>query len=202
MGKPESRYETVSDEALLLEAAHRRHAVEFSNVLGILHLVRAGLREPHPLVEDAIDRVECQLHLERLLLAPPILDLSMVLAATCELIARSRSTGTRFTLRADACPVASIALSRAFMLISFEAVTLIATGIAKSDSPVALRLRVADGIVTLIVRHASTSQEQVADIDRVSLATLRQIVSRLDGRLAFARGRKSRTLRVRIPLRR
>ena len=157
---------------------------------------------PHPLVEDAIDRVECQLHLERLLLAPPILDLSMVLAATCELIARSRSTGTRFTLRADACPVASIALSRAFMLISFEAVTLIATGIAKSDSPVALRLRVADGIVTLIVRHASTSQEQVADIDRVSLATLRQIVSRLDGRLAFARGRKSRTLRVRIPLRR
>ena len=202
MGKPESRYETVSDEALLLEAAHRRHAVEFSNALGILHLVRAGLREPHPLVEDAIDRVECQLHLERLLLAPPILDLSMVLAATCELIARSRSTGTRFTLRADACPVASIALSRAFMLISFEAVTLIATGIAKSDSPVALRLRVADGIVTLIVRHASTSQEQVADIDRVSLATLRQIVSRLDGRLAFARGRKSRTLRVRIPLRR
>ena len=195
MGKPESRYETVSDEALLLEAAHRRHAVEFSNVLGILHLVRAGLREPHPLVEDAIDRVECQLHLERLLLAPPILDLSMVLAATCELIARSRSTGTRFTLRADACPVASIALSRAFMLISFEAVTLIATGMA-------LRLRVADGIVTLIVRHASTSQEQVADIDRVSLATLRQIVSRLDGRLAFARGRKSRTLRVRIPLRR
>ena len=43
----------MSHEAVLVETLHRRYATEFSNVLAILHLVRAALHEPHLIVDDA-----------------------------------------------------------------------------------------------------------------------------------------------------
>jgi hypothetical protein len=190
----------MSHEAVLVETLHRRHATEFSNVLAILHLLRAGLHEPHPIVDDAIERVEGQLELERLLVAPPILDLSMTLAATCELIAQSRVIRPVFSFQANACPAPSVTFARAFAIIAFEAISLITMHMDRADPPVIVRLALEDRIATLLIRRTSQPPGSMARLHRDDTSLMRQIVWRLNGSVAIAQDTRTRTIRIRIPV--
>lgn len=111
---------------LMMDEARHRHANEFAAALATLHLVRAGSGSGNDLMKAAIDRLEAQVRIERLLLTFPERPSSIAAALDqlCQLLLRSRhgAIESRLILHAPTSARTGSG-ARTLLLIAYELVT-------------------------------------------------------------------------------
>lgn len=204
---PGSRHRLqITSALLLLDEARHRHANELACALASLQLAKAGIREPGPLIDKAIARIEAQAALERLLLDPGTEQLAYVLFRLLDLIRSARGCENGIHLKAATTRIRQHATMRSILTLTYE-LTINAMRAAGPGGLVEVLVRRRPGGMDLVVRN------RIAETDTPSDALsdgqsgrghgrfiAQGIVEGLDGTLMWRRRNALQVALARIPL--
>lgn len=170
---------------VLLEEARHRHANEFASALASLQLVRARSTEREPLIEDAIRRLEGNVRIERLLLAPDGNDLGMLVLELCSLLSLTRPGRPRFRVRFLRRPVLrDHRLIRLILLVAYELLGNAARRSNCDDAEILIRIAAGGRRLRISVTNHIGTDHSASRGGARGLEILRQLTAPFGGRIA------------------
>lgn len=181
--------------------ARHRHANEFATALAGLHLVKAALDKPSPMMEEVIQRLEAQVRLERLILQPTTSSVAEVLRELCELLVATRAfePGIALSVTEPSLRIGSHGL-RTLLKLGHELTANAIKHSREHGTPVFVTLTTRREHLDLVVRNRMPAAPATKMSGGLGLLIARRMAAMLGGRVTVSRDAQDHIARVRLPL--
>lgn len=171
--------------ALLNEASHR-HANEFAAAIAALRLVKVRLNRPEPMIEDAIERLENSVRLERLLLNPDEEGTSPLVHKLAMLICMARINDAPLNVRTLGNGlIQNTDDARLFLRVAYEMIINAIKHHAAGEAPIHVLLINNDHNFRLIVANATVHHSPPRQVAPSGLLILRELATSVNGRIRW-----------------
>ncbi|MBX7489757.1 hypothetical protein K3177_14710 [Qipengyuania sp. GH25] len=177
-------YSDHAFESVLLDEARHRHANEFAAALAALSLVRASGRVEHSLLDKAIERLDGNVRIERLLLNPGTHDVGVAVLDLASLLSSTRVERPVFKIRlVGRGLVVDLGTMRLILLVAYELMT---NAMKRSEQarPIAVRVAAKNGTVRLTVVNAIAGTAHQTTNFPSGLPVLRRLAAACGGYVA------------------
>ena len=179
-----ARYEkSIFQNALLAEASHR-HANEFASALAVLRLVKARSNRDDPMIDEAIERLQNSVLLERLLLNPKTNSTTPLIHELAMLICLTRTNQPPLhvrTLGVGLLP--SDDNMKLFLRVAYEMILNAIKHHVEGEDPIKVLLVNNIDNVRILVSNSTVHHSPPRQVKPSGLLILRNVLGPLNGRI-------------------
>lgn len=176
---------SLAFESLLLDEVRHRHANEFAAAAAALSLVRASGSVDHPLLDQAIQRMDASARIERLLTDPRTPDLGDAVARLCSLITVSRTLRPTFSVKVVGSPaIEDLTSMRMLLRVAYELLANAAKNTGLAGSAISVRVAASPDSLRLTVVNRRDEREAGTSLPGSGIEILRRLARPLTGTVA------------------